>query len=199
VNTGRMLVPAVLAGALALALGASASAATLANGTQIRCVLQEGVNSATLTPGTDFKLHVDDPSQPGLAGAIVVGHVFDVTPPSGTQRARIGFLFDYIRFANGTKAPIHANVVRRNVTQVNTAQARQEQIKLSLPAMPNGTVTPGPVAWQIHLRPGASPSVTPQPKGNSGGYVYAQNPNETIVIPPGSPVTITLTASLDTP
>ena len=170
----KRTLPAIFASLAAFALFcANADAATIDNGTKILCVLHKG--------------------------AVIIGHVFDVTPPAGTQRARIGFLLDYIQFANGTKAQIHAAVVQKNVTQYNTATMRQEQIKFSLPAMPQGTVTPGPVAWQMHFTPGSKPSVTPPPKGNTGGYIYAQNPNENIVVPPGSPVTITLTASLDTP
>ena len=61
--------------------------------------------------------------------------------------------------------------------------------------MPNGTVTPGPIAWQMHFRRDAAPSVSPPPAGNTSGYVYAQKSNENIVIPPGSPVTIQLTSS----
>lgn len=166
-----------------LALSAAAFADTVANGSKILTVTHKGVNSATLTPGTDFKLHVDDPSQPALAGAMIVGHVTSVAGPAGLTRASIAFVFDYIQFKNGKKEPFHASVVSRNVTQTNTAQARQEQVKFTLPPMTTGTVTPGPIAWQMHFSRGSAPSVTPPPSGNSGGVVYAQQPNEQIVIP----------------
>lgn len=178
---------------------AVAQAATIANGTKVLCVLSQGVNSATLKVGADFKLRVDDPTEPNLAGATIHGHVTDVAGPGGLTRARIGFMLDYIRFKDGTRASIHANVVSKNVTQTNTAVAKQEAVKFSLPPMPNGTVTPGPVAWQMHFRKDAAPSVSPPPAGNTSGYVYAQKSNENIVIPPGSPVTIALTSSLTTP
>ena len=80
-----------------LALSAAAFADTVANGSKILTVTHKGVNSATLTPGTDFKLHVDDPSQPALAGAMIVGHVTSVAGPAGLTRASIAFVFDYIR------------------------------------------------------------------------------------------------------
>jgi hypothetical protein len=182
-----------------LALGAIAFAATIPNGAKILTVTHKGINSATLAPGTDFKLHVDDPSQPALTGAVVVGHVTGVTGPGGMTRASISFVFDYIQLSNGKKEPIHAAVVSKNVTQTNTAQQRNEQVKFSLPPMTVGTVTPGPIAWQMHFTRGSSPSVTPAPSGNSGGVVYAQQPNEAIVIPPGSAVTLQLTADLTTP
>ncbi len=196
----RTFRPVPVAALAFLAFGAIALAATIPNGTKILAVMHKEIDSATLTPGTNFKLHVDDPSQPALAGALVVGHVTGVNGPGGMTRASISFVFDYIQFKNGTKQPIHAVVVSKNVTQTNTAQQRSEQIKFSLPPMPNGTVTPGPVAWQMHFRGGdSSPSITPGPGGGTGGVVYAQQPNEQIVIPPGSPVTLQLTADLTTP
>ena len=192
-------VAALTVAALLVAVVAPARAATIPSGTTLRCVLSQGVNSSTLTTGTDFKLHVDDPAQPSLAGATIHGHVTDVAGPGGLTRARIGFMLDYIRFKNGTRASIHANIVSKNVTQTNTALVQQEAVKFSLPPMPHGTVTPGPIAWQMNFRKDAAPSVSPPPAGNTSGYVYAQKSNENIVIPPGSPVTITLTSGLTTP
>lgn len=193
-------VAGVLAGIAVLgAATAVAASTTIPSGTTIACVLGQAVNSATLKTGSNFTLRVDDPSQPALAGAAIHGHVTDVAAPAGMTRARIGFMLDYIRFKNGNRANIHANVVGKNVTQTNTATAAKEAVKFSLPPMPNGTVTPGPIAWQMHFRRDAAPSVSPPPAGNTSGYVYAQKSNETIVIPPGSPVTIQLTSALVAP
>jgi hypothetical protein len=199
VNFARTLRPVPIAALAFLTFGAVALAATIPNGTKFVAVTHKGINSATLTPGTDFKLHVDDPSQPALAGAVVVGHVTGVTGPGGLTRASISFVFDYIQLASGKREPIHAAVVSKNVTQTNTAQQRNEQVKFSLPPMTTGTVTPGPIAWQMHFSRGSAPSVTPAPSGGAGGVVYAQQANEQIVIPPGSPVTLQLTADLTTP
>ncbi len=193
-----MLFSAITVSAVLMLLG-RADAATIAAGTKLQSVLAEGVDSATLKPGADFKLRIDDPSQPSLAGAAIHGHVTDVGAPSGLDRARIGFVLDYIRFKNGQREPIHAEVLDKRVTQTNTAYAKQEAVKFSLPPMPVGTVTPGPIAWQMTFSRGSAPSVTPPPIGNSGGYVYAEKPNETIVVPPGAPVTLRLTADLTTP
>jgi hypothetical protein len=189
---------AAVAGALIATL-AVAQAATIPTGTKVLCVLGQGVDSRTVTVGTNFKLQVDDPTLPSLAGAAIHGHVTDVAGPGGLTRARIGFILDFIRFKNGTRAAIHASVVSRNVTQTTTAIQRQEAVKFSLPPMPSGRVTPGPIAWQMTFRKDAAPSVTPPPAGNTSGYVYAQKSNENIVIPPGAPVTIQLTSNLTTP
>ena len=193
-------VPALVAGTLFFACAALAGASTtIHSGTKILCVIASGVDSSAVRVGSDFKLVVDDPNQPALKGAIVHGHVTDVSPPAGLNRARIGFHLDYIHFHDGTREPIRAELLAKNVTQYNTAAARQEAIKFSLPPMPNGTRTPGPVAWQLNLGENGSASVTPPPTGSVSGYVYAANSNETIVIPPGSPVTIKLTSSLAAP
>ena len=182
-----------------VATGTVAQAATVSNGTKILCILGQNVDTRTLKVGADFKLQVDDPTLPSLAGAAVHGHVTDVAGPGGMTRARIGFLLDYVRFKNGTRAAIHAVILSKNVTQTNTAAARQERVKFALPPMPNGTVTPGPIAWQMNFRKDAAPSVTPPPAGNTSGFVYAQKSNENIVIPAGAPVTIQLTSDLKTP
>lgn len=192
----RSVLPALMALAASLTV---AQAATVSSGTQVQCVLATGANSATAKVGNDFKLVVDDPSLPALEGAAIHGHVTDVAGPGGMTRARIGFILDYIKFENGTREQIHAVVVNRNVTQTNTAAAKQEAVKFSLPPMPSGTVTPGPVAWQMNFRRDAAPSVSPPPAGNTSGYVYAQKSNENIVIPPGAPVTIQVTSDLTTP
>ena len=175
------------------------AATTIPHGTDIQCVLAQGVNSATLRVGSSFQLRVDDPNQPALAGAAIHGSVTDVAGPGGLTRARIGFTLLYIRFANGSRGAIHANILSKNVTQTNTAVARREAVKFSLPPMPNGTVTPGPVAWQMHFRRDEAPSVSPPPAGNTSGYVYAQTSNENIVVPPGALVTIRLTSDLTVP
>jgi hypothetical protein len=203
----RRIVPAVLLAGLAFAMSGAANAAgTIRASTKIQCVLAAGVDSSTLKVGTDFKLRVDDPSQPALAGATIHGHVTDVNGPAGLTRAAIGFVIDYIHFKNGTRSNIHAHILSKNVTNTNTAYAQQERVKLSLPPMtPYGTVTPGPIAWQMSIPlgnsggQGSSVSVGPRPIGNTGGYIYAAKPYENIVIPPGSPVTIQLTNDLATP
>lgn len=183
--------------ALTAMLAVTTTKHTIPAGTKVHVVLHKGFDSRTLTVGTNFVLHVDEPTQPALDGAKIVGHVTDVTGPSGLDRARIGFVLDYIKFPNGTREPIHADVVHQNVTNYNTA--RKEAAKFSLPPMPYGTVTPGPVVFQITFRPGSAPSITPPPVGQSGGYVYASNSNENIVIPPGTTATIQLTSNLAVP
>lgn len=173
--------------------------ATIPAGTLIHAALSQNVDSRTLTVGTSFELLIDEPTQPAIDGATIHGHVTDVAQP-GIDRARIGFILTNIHFKNKTKEPIHAQVMNKNVTYVNTAEVKREQARFKLPPMvPYGTVTPGPVAWQITFRAGHKPSVTPPPVGNSGGFIYAANSNENIVIPAGTMVTMKLTSNLTLP
>ena len=200
----RFAMPAVFAGIAVFLTTSSASAVTtttrtIPSGTTFTAVLHKGIDSSTLTTGSNFVLHIDEPTQPAIDRATIHGHVTDVSGPSGVDRAHIGFVFDYIKFQNGSRAPVHVQVLSKYVTQTNTAAVAKEAAKFSLPPMPVGTVTPGPIAWQLTFRHGSSPSYTPAPTGLSGGYVYAANSNENIVIPPGTPVTMQLTSSLTVP
>lgn len=193
---------AVLLGAVAQAPAPSFHApVTIKAGAKISCVLDEAINSATLQPGTDFKLKVVDPNQPSLAGATIHGHVTDVVGPHGINRAKIGFVLDYIHFKDGTKSAIRAYVLSRDVVYTNSA-AKAQAMQPPPPMLPNGTVTPGPVAWQmrIGLGPGGGGSkpvsVAPPNTGQSGGYLYAKADNEPIVVPKGVTVTVQLANDL---
>ncbi|HKE36526.1 MAG TPA: hypothetical protein VKB39_03790 [Candidatus Baltobacteraceae bacterium] len=182
------------------ALAVTTVSGNLPAGTVIHAAIGQVVDSRTLTEGSSFQLLIDEPTIPAIDGASIHGNITDVEGPSGLDRARIGFVLTNIHFKNGKKEPIHAQVMNKNVTYVNTAEVKREQAKFKLPPMlPTGTVTPGPIAFQVTFRPGHKPSVTPPPVGNSGGYVYAANSNENIVIPAGTLVTMKLTSNLALP
>ncbi len=170
---------------------------TFRAGTKVACVLDETINSRTLGFGTDFRLRVVDVTHPALHGAEIHGIVTDVTQPHGINRARIGFLIRTIHLRNGRSKPIHAYVVNRQVVQYNPAAARAARQALP-PAVPYGTVTPGPVAWQMRIG-GGGVTIGEQAAGEVGGYIYAGRANEAIVIPSGSPVTIELASDLTIP
>jgi hypothetical protein len=200
----RFSLLAMLVSGVAIFSSSAALAITIVKGTVpagavIHAVLAQGVDSRTLAVGTSFQLVIDEPTTPAIDGASIHGHVIDVAQPHGLDRARIGFVLTSIHFKNGKKEVFRGEVLNKNVTYVNTAEAQREATRFKLPAMPMGTVTPGPIAWQLTFRPGEKASFTPPPTGNSGGYVYAANSNENIVIPAGTPVTIKLTSNLALP
>ncbi len=169
-------------------------------GTKINTVLDESFNSATAKYGDEFKLKVTDPSHPALVGAEIHGYITDVVQPSGSTRTKVGFFLTTIVLPNGTKKPIVAYVVSKRVTPFNPAgQSAARQQMMSAGTVPNGFVTPGPIAWQARIGSGGSVSVSNRPSTTVGGYIYAQADNEPIIVPKGQPVTVELQQNLTIP
>jgi hypothetical protein len=169
---------------------------TIKAGTKIACVLDEHLDSSQLAYGDKFKLHVVDAAIPVLHGAEIIGYITDLHKPSGVEQGRIGFFLTTIKLPNGEKKPITAYVVSRRVTQYNPAAQRAARQTIAAP-MPNGFLTPGPVAWQMNMGPGG-PSTVRQPQSQSlGGYVYTTK--WPIVVNQGTPVTVELAENLTVP
>jgi hypothetical protein len=171
---------------------------TFKSGTKIACVLDEHMDSSKLSYGDKFKLRVVDTTHPALQGSEIIGYITDVRQPSGADRARVGFMLTSIHLANGEKKSISATVVSKRVVPLNpAAQSASRQQVAPMTGVPYGTVTPGPIAWQMRLGNGPS-SVAPQ-SPNLGGYVYATSAKEPIVVNAGTPVTVQLSADLTIP
>ena len=64
--------------------------------------------------------------------------------------------------------------------------------------MPVGTLTPGPIAWQMNLGSGPS-TVNRHQSGSLGGYIYASASQWPIVVNAGTPVTVELAENLTIP
>jgi hypothetical protein len=171
---------------------------TFKAGTKINCVLDETFNSTNAKYGDKFKLRVVDPSHPALEGSHITGWITEVDQPSGLNRAKVVFFLTTIHLANGTKKPISAYVVSKRVTPYNPMAVQASRHQISAP-MPNGFVTPGPIAWQAKIGSSGAVQVSNRPTGTVGGMVYAQNAHEPIVVPPGQPVTIELQQNLTIP
>lgn len=172
---------------------------TFKSGTKIACVLDEHMDSSKLSYGDEFQLKVNDTSLPALAGSEIIGYITDVRQPSGATRARVGFMLTSIKLANGKKKSISATVLNKRVVPINPgAQAASRQQLSPMTGVPNGTVTPGPIAWQMRMGSGPS-SVSTTSTPNLGGYVYATSAHEPIIVNAGTPVTVELTGSLTIP
>lgn len=170
---------------------------TFKAGTKIACVLDASINSTTLKYGDKFKLRVVDTSHPALVGSHITGWITEVTQPSGVARAKVAFFLTTIHLSNGTKKSISAYVVSKRVTPYNPGAV--QAVRNAPPPMPNGVLTPGPVAWQMNFGGGAKPSISTRPSGSLGGTIYAQSPHEPIIIPAGQSVTIELQQDLTIP
>ncbi len=172
---------------------------TYKSGTKIACVLDEHLDSAKLAYGDKFKLRIVDPNFPALQGSQIIGYITDVRQPHGVDRARVGFMLTSIHLSNGEKKSMSATVVSKRVVPINpSAQYASRQQLSPMAGVPYGTVTPGPIAWQMRIGNGPS-SVRSPASQNLGGYVYATSNNEPIVVNAGTPVPVELSANLSVP
>lgn len=197
------LAAALLLAGVALSLPARAvqlvPSQTFKSGTKIACTLDEHLDSSKLSYGDTFKLRVVDTSHPSLHGSEIIGYITSVRKPSGTEHGHVGFFLTTIKLPNGAKKPITAYVVNRRVTQYNPAAQYAQRQQLSPAAgRPYGSVTPGPIAWQMNM--GAGPSTVQTHHAQSlGGYVYATASQWPIIVQPGTPVTVELAENLTVP
>ncbi len=76
-------------------------------------VLQQTLNSKSNHDGDTFTLAEKDTffhHNPPLKGAVVEGHLENVTPASATHKATMSIIFDDIKLPDGSTLPIHAKV-----------------------------------------------------------------------------------------
>lgn len=167
-------------------------------GTRIACVLEEHLDSSKLSYGDSFRLRVVDTALPALHGAVIIGYVTEVHKPAGANEGRVAFFLTTIALRNGEKKSISAYIVNRGVVRYNPGAQYQQRQQLSpMTGVPVGTITPGPIAWQMNL--GSGPSSVRQSNGVSlaGGYVYARK--WPIVVSAGTAVTAELAQALTIP
>jgi len=195
--TGLALMAGIAASAPALATTLVPSQ-TIRAGTKIQCTLDEHLDSSKLGYGDQFKLKVVDTSLPALQGSEIIGWITDVRQPAGMTKGRVGFFLTTIQLANGKEKSITAYVINKRVKQYNpSAQYQQRQQVSPMAGVPYGTVTPGPVAWQMQM--GNGPSTVKQTQsGSLGGYVYEEG-HWPIVVNAGTPVTVELAENLTIP
>jgi hypothetical protein len=190
----------ILAGlaAVVLAVTTLQQPVTLKAGTRIACIMQTAVNSSTASAGDTFKLRVNDPAFPQLAGAVIHGHVTHVYPPRGLERAEIAFLFDNIVLPSGAREPIRAFVVSRNVVQ-RTASAQPPPSLYGPVRMPNtvGPPNQSTMVWSTTI--GARSSNAPSQTAQTGGYAYAADQHKPLIVQAGTPVNLQLAGDLQTP
>ena len=166
-------------------------------GTRIACVLEERLDSSRLSYGHAFRLRVVDASLPALHGAVVIGYITEVHRPAGGNQGRVGFFLTTIELRNGEKKPISAYIVNRGVVRYNPAAQYQQRQQLSpMAGVPYGTITPGPIAWQMNVGNGPS-SARESSSTTVGGYVYGMR--WPIVAAAGTAVTVELAHNLTIP
>lgn len=172
---------------------------TFKAGTRIACVLEEHLDSSKLAYGREFRLRIVDTSLPALHDAVIIGYITEVHRPSGGNEGRVGFFLTTIELRNGEKKPITAYVVNRGVVRFNpVAQYQQRQQLAPMTGVPNGTITPGPIAWQTNISGGdVRVRDTSASASSVGGYVYGRR--WPIVAPAGTAVTVELAHNFTIP
>jgi len=94
---------------------AGGSGSTLAaRGAEVDAVVQQDLNSAKNKQGDAFTLTEKDTffhKNPGLSGATIDGHVENVSPAGPTHNATMTVVFDDVRLADGSSAPIRASII----------------------------------------------------------------------------------------
>jgi hypothetical protein len=94
---------------------AGGSGTTLAaRGAEVDAVVQQDLNSGKSKQGDAFTLTEKDTffhKNPALNGATIDGHVENVSAASPTHNATMTVVFDNVRLADGSSAPIRANII----------------------------------------------------------------------------------------
>jgi hypothetical protein len=177
--------PAAVATALALALslGAVASAVTIESGTKLNGTLQSDLSSKTAQNGDTFRIAVNGiPTSTGATvnNAVIVGHVTDVVKSSISHKAHMTLVPDRIKFSNGTSAPIDASL---------TGYATKQKTNIgSVAAEAIGGMLVGNYLGK-HMGTNAGGAV-----GLAGGVLYAANTASDIVVQSGTTVSMKLNA-----
>ncbi|HVA36110.1 MAG TPA: hypothetical protein VNJ51_00700 [Candidatus Dormibacteraeota bacterium] len=170
---------AVAAMAMLWALApAAALAATLTPGAEITGFTRAELNTKTARDGQRISIVTK-------SGSTIVGHLSEVVASTATKKAHMKLNFDTIRFADGSSAPIHAQVISvPNRKVYNLVTAGGEVLA--------GNIVGNVIGKKLGTNVGGL-------VGLIGGALYAYNTAANIVVPKDSPVVIRLTQPLNVP
>ena len=85
------------------------------SGTTVKTKLQQEISTKKNHDGDKFALIVQNSSKnPSLNGAVIDGHVDNVTPAGMGRKPAMTIVFDDIRMPDGTTAPIAVQIVNTN-------------------------------------------------------------------------------------
>jgi hypothetical protein len=177
---------AALAGSLFVSVATAALAVTLDSGSQIQCNLQQQLDSKTAKDGDTFTCttaNLTDASGQPVHGT-VYGHLSEVVASSYTHKAHMKLNFDRLVLADGTSAPVNAQLVSVDKKQ-NTNFLRAASIVVG--SMVAGNVVGKWVGTNIGGM-----------LGFGTGVLYAANVASDIVVPQYANVKISLTSTLTT-
>ncbi|MGP6157610.1 MAG: hypothetical protein ACLPYS_08930 [Vulcanimicrobiaceae bacterium] len=112
----KFFVTLAVAGAIAMSVAPgpiSAQTVLAKRGWIVDGVLQQTLNSKTNHDGDTFTLTEKDTlfhHNPALKGAIIEGHLENVTPAGPTHKATLSIILDDLKMPDGSTLPIHAKI-----------------------------------------------------------------------------------------
>ncbi len=184
----RGLTAAVLATAC-IATATAQSEVLTKKGALIEARVTTAVSSKTSQDGDPFSLQVTDSffhHHPELKGAVVDGHLENVTPASATHKATMSIIFDDITFPDGRKEPI--SVVVNKLSQVEPHTHHLRDI---------GIIVGGAVAGHIVSKKTGHGGGTFA--GAAAGFALASSLKSDIVLKQGTLIQLKLKQDIDEP
>jgi hypothetical protein len=180
---------------------------TIPHGTKIYTKLAGDVNTADLQPNFPIVFEVVAPypnNDPVFKGAQIVAFVTQVQHGSAKSRAGVGFLFDKIIYADGSKRKIYAYVEGPQVKRIDQPAPVPPSAPNPYPGptnMANNNPYSASPLWEMNLNsqmmfPAGNPQSGPP---STGGYAHARQNGTDITVPAGAPVLLVLSHDLQAP
>lgn len=172
---------------------------TLPAGTILHTRLDNTLNTAATAVGQYFAFRVLEPyprNARRLAGARISAYVTDVTRPGGGRRARIGFVFGRIVFANGVAEAIGAYVNDFSFVRREPADFAPSATAM---AFPNVTNAPVMLGGRPQSRTLLEVDIGPKPARPTGGYAYADRAGMELLLPENRAYDVELARGLRLP
>jgi hypothetical protein len=194
-RSARFLASTACAAVLALCAVPAAAQYTLSEGTQINAVLaSDDIDTKSAQVGDAFTMNIVTPYPNGdanLAGAVIRGHVSEVTKAGQGKAAGLRLAFDSIVFPNGESASLSGTV-----TSTTLAKPENTTTRKGLAAAVGAAIGSQTVGRIIG---GAAGSVVGLLGGAAGGFLYANNDKPNLDLARGTTISIQTTANVEIP
>jgi hypothetical protein len=185
----RGIAAAVLASACLATATAQTSTVLTKKGALLEAKVTTPISSKTSQNGDPFSLTITDSlfhHHPELKGAVVDGHLENVSPAGPTHKASLSLIFDDITFPSGEKEPV--SVVVNKISQIEPKTHHIRDI---------GIIVGGAVAGHIVSKKTGHGGGTLA--GAAAGFALASTMKSDIVIKPGTVIQLKLKADIVQP
>ena len=175
--------------AACVSMASAQSTVLTKKGALIEAKVTTAISSKTSQTGDPFSLTITDSlfhRHPELKGAVVDGHLENVTPAGATHKATLDIIFDDITFADGKKQPI--SVVVNKLSQIEPKTHHVRDL---------GIIVGGAVAGHIVSKKTGHGGGTLA--GAAAGFALVSSMKSDIVIKPGTVIQLKLKQDLDQP